>query len=204
MAVELPTFENSYCLSLTACGRLKGKILTKRGSLDEEPKVARYRAASGTAFVRAWLTDKPAQHLHIDCALRKIFPEDKIPKVTGKKADVLEIINSVLGAQIDVSIGASFEVPRTKLAESGIIRALSVEQKTVDISVKITGCDLSLTGAPVNKIQWSTREGKNRTVVDVRMEADRSLMVSEKYLTECWDWINNQFAFFVLGKRKDE
>ena len=203
MGIELPTFENSYCFLLTACGELGGKeIRTKRWPREEDPKVARYRTASGTALVRAWLAGKPVRHLHVDCVLREFFPENKIPKATHKKAEVLKVIESVMGTEIDVSVVGCFKMPMTKLPKGGVIRSLSVEQKTGDVSIRLTGGSYALTGAPVKEIHWKElQEGKRS--VHVRIKGEKTSKVSEAYLREMWDWINDQFSLFVLGKTKN-
>lgn len=203
MGIELPTFENSRCLLLTACGKLRTNELRTKGSLRaEDPKVARYLTSAGTALVRAWLAGKPVKYLHVDCALREFFPKNKVPKATHKKDEVLKIIESVLGTDIDVSIVGCFEVPIIELPESGIIRSLSLEQKTVDVSIKLTGGSFSLTGVPVKKIDWGELEDGKRAV-HVQIEGERASRVSEAYLREMWDWINDQFSLFVLGKTKN-
>jgi len=203
MGIELPTFENSYGLLLTACGRLRDEeIRTKGKRREERTKVARYYTASGTAFVRASLGYKQIPHLHVDCVLRKYFPKDRIPKVTHKKAEVLKIIERVLGTTIELSIVGCFKVPMTELPEGGIIHSLSVEQKTVDVSIRLTGGSYTLTGAPVKEIHWrELQEGKR--LVHVRIKGEKTSKVSEAYLREMWDWINDQFSLFVLGKIKN-
>lgn len=203
MVIELPKFENSSCLMLTACGELRTRDLRNKGSLrSKDPKVARYKTKSGTAFVRAWLAGKPVRYLHVDCALRKFFPEDKIPKTTHKKADVLKIIDSVIGSEIDMSITGCFEVPINKLPERSIIRSLSVEQKAGDMSIRLTGGIYALTGAPVKEVHWRELKERKRTI-DIRIKGENTSMVSESYLNEMWDWINDQFSLFVLGKTKN-
>jgi len=205
MKIELPTFANKYCVLMTACGELRDtKAGTTRGLREEEAKVARYRTVSGMAFVRVWLAGKPVRHLHVDCALRKCFPEEKMPKATHKKSEVLDVIESVLGRQIEVSIRGSFDVPLVTLPETGLIRSLAGEQASTGMSVKLVGCELSVTGAPVSKIGWNISEGKSKKTVHVRMRGRISTVVSESYLMESWEWINKQLGLFVLGRREDE
>jgi hypothetical protein len=202
MAIKLPTFEKSYGLIMTVCGKLKqASSQTKKGR-DQKPKVARFSTPAGNAFIRVWVTGKPVSHLHVDCALQKFFPKDRIPKVTHKKVDVLKVIKRVIGLQIDVNIRACFGVPITELPEGGIVRALSVEQKTNDMSVKLTGGSLAVTGAPVSRVQWRIAKDNAKTVVEIQMEGETSSTISENYLQESWQWINNQFSLFVLGRRK--
>lgn len=200
MLILLPRFENSYALLITACGRLKSNKTVGSKVKAQKARVARYQTAAGRAFLRAWLNNKSEKFLHVDCALHKFFPKSKLPKVTHRKEEVLRIINSALGIGIDVNIRACFIVPMSQLPESGVIRSMSVEQKTVDVSITLAGASLSLTGTPVRRIDWHQLEDKKGHVY-VRLEGEITTTVSEEYLCEIWSWINSQFCLFVLGKR---
>ncbi len=203
MAIELPKFEDKYGVMLTACGRLKGISRAPSGAAREEKaRVARYQTGSGTAFVRSWFTGKKKRQLHIDCALGSVFVSRQKPKATHKKSEVLDSIESVLGEQIDVRISAHFDVPFNDLPETGLIRAFSPEQKSGDMTARLTGCTFSLTGAPVTGVRWNIREEGKKRIVRVSMKAEKLETISEQYLTGLWDWMEQQFRLFVL--RRDE
>lgn len=199
MAIELLKFEKTYGVSLTVCGKLKGRAPKIKAQRKEKARVARYQSGRRTAFVRSWLHAKRKLYLHVDCALEKVFLTK--PKVTHKKAEILEIIEAVRGFEIEAGIIARFEVPLTKLPETGLVKALSTEHRISDMSVKLTGAAVSLTGTPVKSIDWAIyKRGKNEMVL-VRIEGERAAKVDDKYLSESWNWINEQFLFFVLGRR---
>ncbi len=188
---------------LTACGQLKGVSRAPSSVAHEEKaRVARYRTGSGTALVRSWLTGKNNCQLHVDCALGNVFLSRPKPKATHKKGEVLDSIGSVLGEQIDVRISAYFDVPLKDLPEKGLIRAFSPEQESGDVTVRMTGCTLSLTGAPVTGVRWNIREEGKKCIVRVSMKAERSETISEQYLTGLWDWMEQQFRLFVLRRDK--
>jgi hypothetical protein len=204
MKIGLPTFSDKYCVFITACGELTGKGTPTTGGLkDQKPKVARYQTPSGTAFVRARLVGKPARYLHVDCALRKYFPEGKMPKATHKKSEVLDVIESVLGREIELNVRGSFEVPLAALPQTGLIRSLAGEQTSTGMSVKLVGCELCVTGAPVSEIGWRISEVQKKQVIHVRMRGRISTVVSETYLMESSEWINKQLGLFVLGRNAD-
>jgi len=115
----------------------------------------------------------------------------------------LEIIEAVRGLGIEAGITAYFEVPLAELSETGLVRALLTEHKILDMSVKLTRASLSLMGTPVKNIDWGIHERNKRQVVVVRMQAERSVNVDDNYLSESWNWIDEQFLLFVLGGRKD-
>ncbi len=202
MAIELPKFENTYGVMLTACGQLKGQASKIKALCErKKPRVARYRSATGTAFVRSRLVTKGGLYLHVDCVQGKVILTK--PKVTHKKTEVLEIIEAVRGLEIEADIIARFEVPIAKLPETGLVRALSTERRISDMSVKLKGAAVSITGTPIKNIEWGIHEKKKKQVVHERMQAERVVKVDDKYLSESWNWIDEQFLLFVLGRRKD-
>ena len=199
MEIVLPEFEAGYCRLVTACGELLGSNAQRKSIRTAKTKVARYRTQSGTALVRSWIYGKGnTRYLHVDCALREYFPKDNIPKVTHTKAEVISIIERAVGHDIDVSIIGCFEVPMIKLPKGAIIRLLSEEQKTASISMKMTEGTFSLTGAPIETIDWRELKDK-KSLLHVKIQGDIRSTVSEKYMCEMWEWINTQFKLFVLG-----
>ena len=203
MAVELPKFENPCGLILTVCGKLKNPTIK---SQEKEPKttpVAKYETSAGIAFLRAWIKDKKEIYLHVDCAVSRFFPKGRTPEVTCKKDSILNTIESVFGVEIDSRVEACFDIPFSDLPEKGTIRSLYTEQKSADISMQLTGADVSFTGAPLQQLKWNVRKEKELLVARVWVKGERVTTVSDKYLLESWDWINEQFSIFVLGRRKN-
>jgi len=200
MIIELPKFEGQYGLSLTVCGRLKSAIKKSATIENDHPKVARYRTGSGIAYLRARLGGKSGRHLHVDCTLQKYFPPNLKPKVTHNKDEVLKIISCVLDKKIDISIIAYFEVPFQDISETGFIALLSKKRGFGDTGFKVTECGISFTRLPVKNVKWSLKQKGKTTLVNIRMEGERSAKVSREYLLEAWEWINELFMIFVLGK----
>jgi hypothetical protein len=116
---------------------------------------------------------------------------------------VLEVINNLLTTEIESNIEACFEVPFFKIPGNSMIRLLSGEQKSVDMSLRLTTAELTLTGAPLDKVQWSIRKTKTKDIVHIIMRGNATLTLSETYLSECCDWINKQFHSFIFGRKKD-
>jgi len=201
MAIEIPKFEKTYGVMLRACGKLKGQTSkVKAQSEKKKTRVARYRSENKTVFIRSWLHAKGGLYLHVDCALGKVFSTR--PKVTHKKAEVLEIIEAVRGFEIEAGIIGQFEVPLTKLPETGLVRALSTEHRINDMSVKLTGAAVSLTGTPVKNMNWAMYKRGKTEMVLVKIEGEITTRVDDKYLSESWNWINEQFLLLVLGRRE--
>ena len=202
MTIRLPIFDGSYGLMLTACGQVKGKgSLKSRGGPDKDT-VAKYQTPSGPAFVRAWQKRGAKHHLHVDCALGRMFTRGDRPKVTRKKAEVLKPIVELLGAEIDVAITGHFEVPLLDLPERGIVRSMSTDLKAAKVSMKLTGAVISMSGAPISEVQWRLTGEKANTVL-VTLEGQRTVPLDEEYLSESWKWIYEQFSLFMLKRSED-
>lgn len=204
MSIELPCFDKGYCIALTVCGQLKlSNHPQKKKHKNEVERIARYRTKKGMAFFRACHTGKKGEHLHVDCVLSSFFRGDFKPKPTHKKTEVLEVINNLLTTEIESNIEACFDVPFLKIPGNSMIRLLSGDQKSVDMSLRLTTAELTLTGAPLDKIQWSILKTKTKDLVHIMMQGNTTLTLSETYLSECYDWINKQFYSFIFGRKKD-
>ncbi|MFZ0035066.1 MAG: hypothetical protein WAK60_08790 [Sedimentisphaerales bacterium] len=201
MVVELPKFENKYGLILTVCGEIKNLTAKIPEKNPKTPPVAKYDTSAGTAFVRAWIKGKKETYLHVDCALSKFFPKGKEPQVTCKEDKIFETIDSVSGVEIDCHVEACFDIPFSDLPEKGTIRSLYAEQKSADISMQLTGAEVSFTGAPLQQIKWNIHKEKEPIIVHVWMKGERVATVSDRYIIESWDWMNEQLSIFVLGRR---
>ena len=203
MPVELPKFDNTYGLILTVCGGLKTPTAKIPEKNPKTPPVAKYNTSSGIAFLRAWIKGKKETYLHVDCALSKFFPKGKEPQVTCNKDKILKTIASVSGVEIDSQIDACFDVPLSNLPEKSAIRSLGEEQRSANVTMQLTRAEISFTGAPLQWMRWDIGKEKHVPIVHVHMRGERVTVISDKYLLDSWDWINEQFSIFVLGRTKD-
>ena len=94
-----------------------------------------------------------------------------------------------------------FSIPFHKLPESGFIRMLSVESKTPKVSMKLTGGTFSVTGAPIQRISWSSAQGDKEIEVRLRSIVKRTL--DEPYLEELFRLLSESLQVFVLGNEKN-
>ena len=204
MSVELPIFDKRS-LILTVCGRIKEGTVLPSTTIFEKERVASYQTPKGKAYVRAFLKrNKKIIHLHVDCALHDFFPKGKTPKVTHKKNDVLKAIESVIGSDIIANIEGCFEISMSDLPENGSIRLLSSEQKSGELSFRLIGGEISIKGSDVKSIEWNIRKDDPKEIIRAIMVGERSFKISDKYLIECLDWLDTQFAVFILGKKNAE
>jgi hypothetical protein len=201
MGIELPRLEKTACKLLTACGRIQNpagqllKVMKRHHKL-----VARYRAGGVGAYVRVMLCGKSGDHLHIDCALEEFFRQGesmKPPKATHPKSKVLRLLQEAVGSRIDVLVSGVFLLDLENLPQRGFIRSLMATQGSTGLTMKLTGGNLSITGAPITNIRWSLKQDQSHVLVDLK--GRRSVQVEGCYLQESLNWLNEQMVFFVLG-----
>ena len=199
MAILLPPFENTSCRILTVCGRIKEAEHPISGVLPaREPAVAAYRAGAQKVYLRVLPGGKKHTHLHVDCATQGFFPKDRAPKVNTTKDKLLAVLDKAAGLSLDAGICGGFLVPVADLPEQGLIRSLSAEQKTGDLSARLTSGECKIEGAPVGRLSWRIEDDQKH--VFIRIEAGRQEKVDEQYLVRALGWIEKQFNLFVLGK----
>lgn len=199
MAFLLPVLENTSCRILTVCGRIKEADHPISGVLPaREPAVAAYRAGEQKVYLRVLPGGKKHPHLHIDCAAQECFGKDRAPKTTTTQAKLLKVLEKAVGLTLDAGICGGFLVPLADLPEQGLIRSLSAEQKTGDLSARLTSGECKIEGAPVGRLFWRIED--DQKTVFIRIEAGRQEKVDEQYLVRALGWIEKQFNLFVLGK----
>ena len=126
-----------------------------------------------------------------------------MPKVSHTKREVINLLDALVGSDIEVTCFGSFVVPLDELPEQGLIRSLSsLEAKTDGVGLRLTGGSLSVRGAEVSRIRWSIQpEGKTANVLII---GERQLAITENYLEEALVWIDDQFQRLVLGRTSNE
>ena len=201
MSFVLPSFSDTYCRALTVCGLLKADKLPDILESFKKPRIARYGSREEMTYVRAWLATKRGAHLHIDCALKNAFAEGSVPKTNCKRAEMASILSKFVGHRADVGISGVFEVPSEKLPEHGIIRSLSQEQSMLGMTLRLTGGRLDFSGAAISQMNWEMSLDKKKVPTIVTLRGERQINIGESYLEECLDWIDEQFRFFITGRK---
>jgi len=169
--------------------------------LPREPSIATYQGADEKACIRILPGGEKHNNLHVDCALYKFFPKDRVPKTNTTKDKLMAILEQAIGLTLDVEICGGFLVPLTDLPEQGLIRSLFAEHKTADLSVRLTSGEFRIEGAPVRRMFWTFKDDDKN--VSIGIEANRKEKVDDQYLVRSLEWIEKQFTLFVLGKNID-
>jgi len=196
MALRLPDFGESHAVNLTVCGHFTDNAnLPEIGERREE--TARIRPAAGAGFIRSIVS---SNHVHFDYTLKSFFRSDFTPKVSGTRGSVLRTVEVAFGKEVSAGVFADFDLPAQALPERGLIRAMSVETKAGPMSAKLVEGRFSIQGVPIVAVSWRFLSEKNGKVVRVRIEGERTVVVSETYLLESWEWIRDQLRALILEK----
>lgn len=200
MPIELPRFASTDCLSLTACGDLHTEDPQILGKLKElKTRIVDYEPESGKkVFLRGYFGGRSGTHLHIDCRLSSYFRPNDQPETNGTLSEVLSDIALFEGISAYVSVVGCFEVEIAELPDQGMIRTLSKQQNSGDITIRLAGGRIALTGAPIEEIEWDVLSDGKRARIIVNGELRE--VVDEKYLMRLMEWIENQYQLFVKGR----
>ena len=199
MAFSLPTFENSRCQGLTACGMLQTKdkdLIRWIDARKNEAIVAHYKASGEPALIRVVFGGTTDCHVHIDVLKRSFFLNRPVPKRTTPLAEIQIALAHVSGEQIIVESRSRFFVSINDLPRKGIARATSFVVKQDNLSIKMTGARFSIQGAPIQEINWFYRD---KDSIGVDLEAVVSTTIQDDYLTSLLEMAETAFREFVLG-----
>ena len=199
MSIELPDFKDTQCVWVRACGQVESEgpslveILKKENTF-----IASYEAHGKKAFLRVCTGGPTKQHLHVDCTLSSCFQEGSLPKENKELSEVIAFISSFLGISASIGVTGVFDVPLEDLPEQGLIRSLSMEKRTGDISIKLTGAQFTIKGAPIENVEWEIPNDKDQ--VRIAIYGHRSDTIDEEYLMRVFNWIESQYQLFIKGK----
>ncbi len=202
MSIELPDFKDTQCVWVRACGQVETEDPSLVEILEKENTfIASYEAHGKKAFLRVYTGGPTKQHLHIDCALSTIFRKDRLPETTNELDEIISIVSNFIGKKISIGVMGVFKLSLDELPEHGLIRSLSTEERTVDISIKLVGGNFEITGAPIQHVEWQIEDDTNR--VRISIGGEKSETINERYLLNVLEWIEIQYNLFIKGKTKD-
>jgi hypothetical protein len=199
MAIKLPEFKGSHWRLLTLCGQLRaGDKALMDWVKKQKTLVTSYEEARKTVFLRSIMGGKSGKHVHIDVAHSDCFQDEDAPKVNQSVEAFQKQFDRIMGLEITVGFIASFAVKASELPERGMVRSMAIETKTGNLTIKMEGGRYSLSGAPINGVQWSRVEDSE--TFRIKIEAQRSLTVGESYLVDQFVWGEQMLNTFILGK----
>jgi hypothetical protein len=158
--------------------------------------VSSLKAAARAKHAKAWTPNH-----HLDLATSAYFPKGWKPKPTHTWPQIEAQLGRFIGEEIRVRTDAIFSLPVQRLPESGFIRMLSVESQSPKVSMKLTGGTFSVTGAPIQRIAWSSeRNGKG---IEVHLRSTVKATLNETYMEELFRLLNESLHVFVLGNERN-
>ena len=163
---------------------------------SERLLLSSFRKESKRYFVRFLTGGARKNHFHIEIASSALFAT--MPKSTAKLTQIANCFEKVVGLSLNLRARAEFENSIADLPERGLIRLFSGENKTGEVSMKMTAATFSLAGSPVRKISWNIIGGGQR--VSTIIEAEKTVTMGAFYMTESLEWLFSLHSLFVLGR----
>lgn len=202
MRLKLPSFEGKYSSSLTVCGAIDLRPGEKPDIASADAMIATFGRGPTAGFIRAWIQHekKGPACIHVDCARKSSFARSRFPKATHTQSDISRLIEPFLDLDMEAMITGHFEVAKGDLRRNGLIGALSQEQAgSGEVGIRMTGSTLQLSGVPISEIFWKEAKAETGRVL-VGLKGKKQVKISGVYLAESWEWIIQQFHFFIFGK----
>ena len=199
MSLQIPDFQGRTCVAITACGEVNTEDERLIKILEEKKaRIARFEIAGRAFFLRCCTGGAKNRHLHVDCAAGEYFPEKQRPKPDWEKDELIEFVSQFEGVSIALGVVGAFDLPLDELPETGSIRSLGKGEQTGDVSIKLTRGRFTISGAPIEHIDWSIRDDGKR--VRIWIEGDSDETVGEEYLQRTYEWLESQLSLFVKEK----
>lgn len=194
--MKLPNLKTTGAIRLIACGTLTSPAKISDARLNQERRlICSYLVAGEKHFARI-MTGTFRGHFHIEAATMSFFK--RAPQTNAKRKDLDDVIRQVVDEEIRVRLICDFVVPFSELPANAVIRLLSSETSAAGVSMRLTGGVLTLTGSPVEKVQWSLREdGKH---VTVSVESRTTCAITDDYLVDLQRRSRSLFEIAVLGR----
>lgn len=195
MSFRFPSFADSRCVGLRACGNLmtKDKGILKWLREQEELR-ARYRAQDRTGAVLVGTGGTSGNTVHIDVAMPGFFRRG-LPKATHKVSEVRKALKRLYGLEIDVGITGRFYVGLQELPP--VITSMIADTTAGDVSLRTIAGTFAVTGAPIFMIDWRIRESRNDVRVD--LDAAATLKIDDDYLNICLALVEPAFNELILN-----
>jgi hypothetical protein len=195
MMLELPQLVPTRCVLLSAYAELEEND-PRLDRYGDEPllRIATVDVEGGRLYVQLEIVKKQRQ-VRIDVANARIL-SDQPDAEPDKFQEICGYLQEFRDVQIKLESDALFEVKQSELP--GMIRSTLVETTVQDVSLKMTGGTITVTGAPVHRMQWWLFETASARI---RLFASAQAVISEHYLRETFSLLNNAFIALVLGRR---
>jgi hypothetical protein len=201
MPITLPDIKLSHCIRLVACGEIKTDDAALLNWLKTEKDG--YANLNKESILTLGLGDRTGKHFHLDITEREFVDEKSITEAALSVDEIQHKISNLIGKEIEVDLAAMFEVEINALPENGIIKSLLFKTQLGSVEIKLKGAQLSIKGSPATEINWlALSDGKH---IGVTIEAENfKTIISENYLTDALNTLENALNVFILGKTSNE
>jgi hypothetical protein len=197
MAIKLPNVSAAGALRLITCSRVKAPGKAVREALKQRRSLIFPYRVSGRDFFGRLITGGVTGHFHFECAAPESFAEAFKPKPNSTVKEFEAIADTVIGCDAAVRAICFFQVPISALSKTGVIRTLSAETTAAGVSVKLTAGTLTLSGSPIDRVEWKLQEDD---LIRIGLESVSSIRISENYLNDLLNESRSLFDVIILEK----
>ena len=203
MPINLPDFKNPHFFWLTMCGEIpRAEEELVRWLKVAPDQKAPFETSRGIANMRIMLGGGSGKHVHVDVFAPELVSPRLKPEKESTLSDLLNNLDRVLGKEIEVLLRGGFRTTFTELPDTGLIRSLMFKTKMGNVAIKLDGASFAIEGAPVQALTWdASLEDK----ISTTLESDEyKVSISDDYLTNAVNILEQGFNVFVLGKGQNE
>ena len=201
MPITLPEIKNSRCVRFVACGEIKTNDRTLIKWLKKEKDGA--GDLNKESIVTVGFGDRTGKHFHLDITKREFVGKTSLAAATLSVDKIQHKISKLIGNEIEVDLTGMFEIEINALPENGIIKSLLFKTQLGSVEIKLRGVQFSIKGSPATEIMWmALSDGKT---IGVTVEAENfKTSITENYLTDALNTLENALNVFILGKTSNE
>ena len=197
MPIKFPNLANAGAFHLVACARIKTSTKSVQESLRERQSLIFPYTVSARSFFARLITGGVPGHFHVECVAPEFFGERGKPKPNSTLSDFEAIAKPIIGCDARVRVKCLFKVPISSLSKTGVIRTLSAETTAAGVSVKLTAGTLSLSGSPIDKVEWTLEDGE---LIRIGLDSLHSQRITETYLDDLLNESRSLFDVIILSK----
>jgi hypothetical protein len=199
MSISVPNLGNSKCVIFTVCGSLETKDMKVLKWLKAGQRLAaRVRSGGRTYLLSAIAGQAFENHFHIDLASVDFFNKKDLPSPTHSLKELLEQIEITVGSTCTVRVEGTFDVSISDLPPllQNFIKIATTSTSVGGVKIQTTGGSLSVEGTPVQNIRWQVFGTDD---VMIELNSNQTVTVTESYLEESWQSINQTFTRLIQG-----
>lgn len=180
MKLKIPASGGKYLQSITACGRIQSKHLSR--TAKSPVKLHAPLKSGGRVRVQVSQASNGRDlHFHIDVHSRSYFKNNP-PKATNSLAEIKELLSRFEGKPIKVAATGRFAIPRKRIYDESTIGLLLRVTAGPDGAARLIGSLFEVEQEPIVVIQWHLRDADGKEELATIVESVSQTTIDELYL----------------------